>query len=297
MSGVAAGLALAVIASLALNVSYLLQHAGATRAPEVSALRPLASLRGLFISPRWLGGAALGLAGWGVYVLALASAPLSLVQAFLSGGLILVVPLAVVLLGHRLRPSELWAIGGLAVSLALLSVGTGEGSGSIDSSGLGVYLAVATVGAAALAFLPGRGGPGVALGLAAGTLFGAADVAVKALTLVAQTGGADAILRSPWLLAAAVDSVGAFFCFQRALQLGRALTVIALMTAATNLIAILGGLLVLGDPLGSSRALSAMHVAAFLGVGVTCWLLAPSQTVLATGEAEAAASRRLAPRG
>nr|MDQ6914477.1 hypothetical protein [Actinomycetota bacterium] len=73
---------------------------------------------------------------------------------------------------------------------------------------------------------------------------------------------------------------GAFFCFQRALQTGPAVPVIGLMTAATNLVSILGGLAVLGDPLGRTPALAALHVGAFALVIVAAWRLAPTQATL-----------------
>ena len=87
--------------------------------------------------------------------------------------------------------------------------------------------------------------------------------------------------RSPWLPAAVLATGGAFFCFQRALQTGRALPVIALMTATTNLVSILGGLVVLAEPLGRTPALTALHVCAFVLMGVAAWLLAPAQAALA----------------
>jgi len=91
------------------------------------------------------------------------------------------------------------------------------------------------------------------------------------------------VLRSPWLLAAAVTNIVAFFCFQRGLQSGNALPVIALMTAGTNVISILGGLLVFGDPLGHQPAFIALHLAAFVLVALAAWLMAPAQAAVTTG--------------
>jgi hypothetical protein len=135
-------------------------------------------------------------------------------------------------------------------------------------------LCLAGAGAAAVA-LAAVGG--FALGLAAGALYGAADVAIKALTAVAAGHGLAAVATSPWLAAAAACSVGAFFAFQRALQADRPVTVIALMTAGTNVVSIAGGLLVFGEPLGRTPGLAALHAVAFLLVGAAAWLLAPAQ--------------------
>jgi energy-coupling factor transporter transmembrane protein EcfT len=100
------------------------------------------------------------------------------------------------------------------------------------------------------------------------------------------------VATSPWLGVAAVATAAAFFCFQRALQVGPAVAVIALMTAATNVVSILGGLAVLGDPLGHSPALAAVHAAAFALVVAAAWRLAPVQASL---QAPAALSPRASP--
>jgi drug/metabolite transporter (DMT)-like permease len=289
VSSLGFGLALAVAASVALNAGFLLQHAGSAGAPAVSARRPVATLRGLLGSRLWLAGLGLGLAGWALHVDALSHAPLSLVQAFVAGGLVLAVPLALAL-GHRLDRGELRAVVVLAAALALLCAGARAGRPpAIDAPALAAGLAAAGALAAALAALAPRAGP-AALGAAGGVLYGAGDMAVKALTTVAHHGGAGAVLRSPWLAAAALATAGAFFCFQRALQTGPAVPVIGLMTAATNLVSILGGLAVLGDPLGRTPALAALHVAAFALVVVAAWRLAPTQATL-QGTYEAPATK------
>jgi hypothetical protein len=121
-----------------------------------------------------------------------------------------------------------------------------------------------------------------AFGLAAGIMYGAGDCALKGLTGIARRHGiVDAIL-SPWLLVTIVLVAVAFFAFQRALQTGRALPVIALMSAATNVVSILGGFIVFGDPLGKNAAYATLHVFGFALVAVAAWLLAPAQAALTT---------------
>jgi hypothetical protein len=304
MSGVQLGLGLALAASLALNLGYLLQHRGAATAPAVTPRRPIATLRGLLASPAWLAGLGLGLAGWALHVTALAHAPLSLVQAFVAGGLMLCVPLAARGLGHHVTNGEATGVALMAVALAALSVGLhAHGhSARLPGASLAVYLAVAGAGALALVAAPVAPGLRPALlGAAGGVLYGAADLAIKALTDVAARHGGGAVARSPWLAAALLATAGAFFCFQRALQTGRALPVIALMTAATNVVSILGGLVVLGEPLGRTPALATLHAAAFALMGLAAWRLAPAQAALAAGaeppgRAQAAGSAASPPR-
>ena len=131
----------------------------------------------------------------------------------------------------------------------------------------GSFLGGLSVLALLLAALPAGGRRPQALGLAGGALYAAADVAIKALTGVDHRHGLAQALLSPWLAAAALATIGAFFCFQRGLQAGRALPVIALMTAATNALSILAGFVVFGDVLGTTPALALLHVVS-LGVVV-----------------------------
>ena len=84
-------------------------------------------------------------------------------------------------------------------------------------------------------------------------------------------------------------TVGAFFAFQRGLQTGRPLAVIALMTAATNVGSILGAFVAFGDPLGRTPEVAALHAAAFALVVVAAWRLAPTQAALTAGAPSAAA--------
>ncbi len=57
--------------------------------------------------------------------------------------------------------------------------------------------------------------------------------------------------------------------------------VIALMTAGNNIVSILGGLAVFGDPLGHRPAMVLLHVLAFALIVVAAWLLAPAQAAVA----------------
>jgi hypothetical protein len=275
---VVVGIALALVASLALNGSFLLQHLGSKTAVRITARRPVASLRGLLRSRLWLAGTAAGLAGWGVHVAALSLAPLSLVQAFSAGGLALAMPLAARITHAALTASERRAVLAMVGALVLLSVGAGPpGPGVASVALMAAFLAIATAGAGAFAAAPAGGRRAHGLGVAAGVLYGAADAATKAATAVVHHGGVHAAVLSPWVLVVAVASAGAFFCFQRGLQIGPALPVIALMTAATNLVAIAGGLVVFAEPLGASAASSVAHVVAFALVGAAAWRLSGAQ--------------------
>jgi hypothetical protein len=277
-----AGLLLALAAAVALNGSYLLQHAGSVGNLPIDPRRPVRTLVALLRAPVWTLGAVLGMSGWALHVGAMREAPLSLVQAFVAGGLVLAVPMAAVGLRERLAPAELHALVLMAVALGLLAVGLPREAAHarFHAGALAAWLACLGVAAALVAARAPAGGRPAALGLAGGLLYGAGDLAVKALT---GLHGAAAILLSPWLAAAAIATVGAFFAFQRGLQTGRPLPVIALMTAATNIGSIAGAFVVFGDPLGRTPTLAALHALAFALVLVAAWRLAPAQARLVAG--------------
>jgi hypothetical protein len=281
---VSAGLALALGASVALNTGFLLQHRGASDAPAVHVLRPVATLAALLRRRVWLAGLALGTAGWAMQIAALTRAPLALVQAFVAGGLALLAPIATHGFGHQLKRSEWIAVVAMAAGLALLALGLDAPRQEPLPPTLALTLFL--TGCALAAGLLALRGAAAALALAAGVLYGAGDTAIKALTLVESRDGLGASVRSPWLIAAALTTAGAFFAFQRALQIGRPVTAIALMTAATYAVSIAAGLGILAEPLGHG-ALALVHAAAFAVVVVAAWLLAPIQARLTHDNAAA----------
>ena len=93
---------------------------------------------------------------------------------------------------------------------------------------------------------------GLLLGAAAGALFGVSDVAIKWLTQ-ADPGPLLGLL-SPWTLTALVAGVISFFASARSLQIGEAVEVIAITSVAANLAAIIGGIIVFHEPIGSGPA-------------------------------------------
>ena len=70
-------------------------------------------------------------------------------------------------------------------------------------------------------------------------------------------------LLSPWTLTALISFVISFYASARSLQLGLAVEVIAITSVAANLAAILGGILVFGEPVGSGAAGIAARLLAF----------------------------------
>jgi Magnesium transporter NIPA len=280
MSHLLIGLSLAVVGSVALNLSYLIQHAGSVAMPAIGFRHPVQALNSLLRSRLWLAGGVLGMTGWAISIAALTQAPLSLVQAFLIGGIAVLAPVAVRVLGHHLTFRE---VGGITLVLvALLVLLAGRGSVGVHSQfrngALGIYLSGSVCAGACLLLIRQR--RTYMLAAVGGILYGAADVAIKALTGLAGHHGVTAALTSPWLIATIAASIGAFFCFQGAPQSGKPMPVIALMTAGNNIVSIIGGMVVFADPLGHRPITELAHLAAFVLIVIAAWLLAPAQAAV-----------------
>ena len=78
--------------------------------------------------------------------------------------------------------------------------------------------------------------------------------------------GSPAAILSPWTLVAALAAIGAFYALARSLQLGDPVEVIVVSSVAANCAAIVGGVLVFGDPVGSDALGVIARSAAFAAV-------------------------------
>jgi len=88
------GLILSLASALGTNFGFLFKQRGAVAAPPVRVRHPLRSAGELFRSKWFAIGWIVSLAAWGAHVGALSLAPLSTVQAVLSGGLVFLAVLA-----------------------------------------------------------------------------------------------------------------------------------------------------------------------------------------------------------
>jgi len=94
---------------------------------------------------------------------------------------------------------------------------------------------------------------GALIGAASGVLFGVADLAVKALLGAAGHGPLEVLL-SPWLPLALTAGLAAQYVSARPLQTGDAVSVTARTGLTVNVLNIVGGILIFGDPFANSLA-------------------------------------------
>jgi hypothetical protein len=281
------GLFLALLSTAALSYGFYLQHTASGGLPTLTLRHPLASLCALFTNWQWLVGFVTGLSGWGLYIVALAFAPLSLVQATSAAGVGLLALLVRLGGGHLARPERVavaTSVGGLVLLGLSLPAGAAHAVPHSWLAPLGwvlVSLLLAGLAAVPVAAVPVAAvlRPGAGLALAAGLLYSAGDVATKAAV--------DRI--SPVIVFAVLVPAChglAFVSLQLAFQRGTALATAGVSTLVTNVLPILAGLTVFAErmPGGGAGVMRGLGFAAAV-LGAT--LLA------ATGRAgaPAAASR------
>src|SRR5262245_45541894 len=278
--------ALTLASACALNWGYMREHGAASKLPPLSIRRPLRSVRLLLASRGWLGGFFWETLGFGLYVAALALAPLALVQAVAAGGIgilaLLVARVSDSRLTRRERAGVAVSLGGLAllgISLAGGSEHGGEGSWPLITLWLG-----ASAGAAALAIVSGAGvrRGGAAFGVAAGILFAAGDVSTKVAVAAGDRGavaaGAQAVLTPavPGFYAAGT------IVLQMGFQHGGALTTAGIATLATNAIPIAAAMTVFAEPLPDGP-LGIVRVVSFAAVVAGAVGLAPRRSTAPSG--------------
>jgi enterochelin esterase-like enzyme len=279
------GLLLALGSAALINLGFLFQHRGLTRTGRTGLP---GALRGAFRSPVWLGGQVIGWVGFGLQILAVAIAPVALVQAFAAGGLALSVPLAARIFGHPISRPQRRAVFLMAAALATLPFGYVAAHDHLRSGTLAATLgALAALGLGASAIRSGA-----ARAIAAGVFYGGADAAIKAVSVNLGPHGPQALF-SVWTAVAALGTFAGFLAFQSALAVDSAIGAISLMNGFAALTAMICGLLAFGESLGADPAAIAVHLVAITVVLGCVPKLAAAQAEMAQN----ALARSRAPAG
>ncbi|HWD86404.1 MAG TPA: hypothetical protein VG321_11665 [Solirubrobacteraceae bacterium] len=285
------GILLALTCALTTNLGFLYKHRGACKAPAVDFRHPLRSGRTLFASPLFSIGMLIAAGSWLCHVGAMAMIPLSVVQAVLAGGVVLLAVMAERMLGLRIGQRQWFGLAMTAGGLVLLGLSLPAVHGShsrFSPSGMIAFEAILVAVGTLLIMGPRIGAPshrhGVMFGAASGMLFGVSDISIKAMAGLVGAHGVLGII-SPWLLVTLLASVVAFFSSAKSLQDGDPIPVIAVTSTAATVSGILGGIVVFGDPFPAHPAGIVVQCLAFFLVVFAAWVI----------PAPARASRRGAP--
>jgi len=231
-ASVALGLVLALCCAVIAILGFLFKQRGAVGAPPVRWRAPVRSTVALFANRWWTLGIVVATTAWVFHVAALALAPISLVQAVIAGGLVLLTPIADRVFGLPASRREWVGVFVAGAGLALLAATLGEGAegahDQYEAATLVVYVAALTVLAvlSCAAVLGDTGHAGPVLAVAGGLLWGASDVTIKA-----KAGAIDdewlLVLLTPEAAAITALSLVGLVVTARSLQLGPPVAVIA----------------------------------------------------------------------
>ncbi len=273
------GILLALACALATNIGFLYKHRGACAAPAVDMRRPVRSAGALFASPLFAIGMVIAAGAWMFHVAAMALAPLSVVQAVLAGGVVLLAVMAERVFGLRIGRRQWLGLGLTALGLILLgfTLPAAHGADSRFSLPGMISFEAGLIGAGTLLIMgPRIGAPsehqGFMLGAAAGILFGVSDVSIKAISGLIAAHGLIGLL-TPWTIVTVAVSIVAFYASAKGLQDGDAVPVIAVTGTAANLTGIVGGISVFGDPLSGQPLSLSLECLAFGLVLAAAWLM------------------------
>lgn len=252
----------AILASTSLTLGLYFLKRQAERLPSLEGGWRLSAWRAFVHDPLWVFGVALETGGYGLYLLALRAAPLSIVHTALNGGVALFVLFAVLGLGERVRPLEWLGVSAVTAGLIALSASwSSDGVGGTVAHGV-VPFSFVLVTLAGLALVadpsPRRA---VGLSVTSGLTLGLGSVYAKGLananSLAAAFGSVDL------LLTFAANLIG-FAVMQAALQAGRGIVVVPIFSTLSNLVPIIGGIVVYGEGLPEHGPAAILRPLAFV---------------------------------
>jgi hypothetical protein len=274
------GLLLAILTAFGSVAGFLFKFRGAREAPAVDLRRPIWSSIVLFRSPLYALGILIALTSWGFHVGALALAPISLVQSVIAGGLVLLTVVADRLFKIEVSRREWICVALTAIGLAFLAAtlaGDGRSAQShYDPTTLAVYIGLLGCVGLGLAATSRRA---TVLAASAGLLWAASDTSIKALSSHLGALSIGVVVHPLAFVILAASLIG-LLVSARSLQLGDAVPVIAVTSAAANLTTIAAGPIVFSEPLPSGGFGLAVRVAAFALVIAAAALTPPPTQAL-----------------
>lgn len=239
--------------------------------------RPLGFVGALVRSPVWTAGLLVTLVAMAVETQALGGGDVSVVKPLSRVQSVFVLLIAMAILRERMRPLEWIGVATLILGAVVLAQQPPDevffapaSATSLAASGgivLGVALLVALTDQGALR-VPGE----LALGIAAGSLFGLGDVLMKIGTEIARdpsgrfelatAGGMRALLGTAEFPLSIAATACAFLLQQAAFSRGRISLVVPMIGAGGTLVVLLLGAVLLRETLGAERLLAVAIMAA-----------------------------------
>jgi drug/metabolite transporter (DMT)-like permease len=286
------GILVAALATTSYNVGLIVEKRALGAMPPIDARRAVSLVRTLVFDPVWLAGFALMLCGFGLQVVALMLAPVSVVQPVLGSGVVILVLLSRLVLRERLGRVELWCVLAVAVAIAAIALSAAGSAGRVGHQASGLWMTAVAVPACLLALIlgasalrPVSGGKhrvpavGVSYGVAAGLLYGVATLAIKGLSgaIFHHGGGLSglvvAVLTSPYPYLTVGCSGVALLIFQTGLQRCRVAIVGPVSNITGSIFFMVAGTWLFGEQLPANPVELALRLGGILLAGAAVVVL------------------------
>lgn len=309
-AGPGAAVMVALLATSAYHVGLILEKRALRQMPAIDARHGVALLRIVASTPAWLSGFAFMLCGFGLQVLALDLAPVSVVQPVLGSGVVVLLVLSRLVLRERLGRAELACVLAMAAAIIVIALSAVGSAGRVGHQASGIWIAAVAVptfaiavGLGARSLRPMTHGRhrtpavGVSFGVAAGLLYGLATLAIKALSATFVHHGTGwalllAIAGSPYPYMTVGCSAAGLLIFQTGLQRCRVSIVGPVSNITGGVFFIVAGTWLFGERLPADPARLALRL---VGIGVAGVVVVVLSRQPGTQEATSATGRRTAP--
>jgi len=292
VSGPGPAVAVALLATTAYHLGLILEKRALAKLPAIDARHAGKLLRTLLTAPAWLAGFCLMLCGFGLQVMALTLAPVSVVQPILGSGVVILLVLSRVVLHETLGRLELACVLAMAGAIVVIALSATGSAGHVGHETSGTLLAAVAVPASAVAIGLGasalRTRPagrhrvpanGVSYAVASGLLYGVATLAIKGLSgTIAHYGALSsglllAVAGSPYPYVTVGCSAIGMLIFQTGLQRCRVSIVGPVSNITGSVFFIVAGTWLFGERLPADPAKLVLRLAGIVAAGVVVAVL------------------------
>jgi hypothetical protein len=260
-------IAIAITAALLLNYAIYLQKKAVVSLPEVKAKLSWTTVKAFITNGPWLLAQVVNITGFVLYSVALALAPVSVIEPIIASGVVLLAYLAIKNLGEVPRRIDFLAMGASVLGVILLGVSLAEGLPKDvlrHPTEIWVIAAVLLSLAVIIPVLMRKGSgntQAAGLGISVGIFFGMAAVFQRLLMINL---GHDWLLVGVFIVACIVTYLPAFIILQAALQKGMAMIVAPIYNGLMEFVPIVLGMMVLNEGFPQNTVLRVFRVLAFV---------------------------------
>jgi uncharacterized membrane protein len=262
-------LSFAIVASLLMSLGLLMMKSRSAHLPMAVGAKTIGAVVAWLRDPMWIGGLGVQTAGWAFYLIAVTRAPVSMVAVMGQGGIALFVIASVVILGERASQREWIGIGAIVLGMLMLtlSLNGGEIEGKFEPATLLTFSALLSLAGLVPMAVARMNASGAAAAILSGVAFGLGALFTKAMTFEFAAGDAVLIalqiVSNPYVYCMIAANIAGIVLLQNSFHSARAIIAMPLSGALSNIVPILGGMIVFGERLPAGATPAAMRVGAF----------------------------------